>query len=201
MARLTPKQQMFVKEYLIDLNATQAALRAGYSPKTAKQTGTENLSKPIIQAEIQKHMNERVERVEITADRILQELGAIAFNDVNNVVYVDTREYVSGWKVVQKETEDQPEIKEPLYSTAQMVVVKDLSELTPLQRKSIASIKQGKEGIEIKFHDKIKAAELLGKHMKMFADKVEHSGEITNKTVDLGALSVEELRNLAKFDG
>jgi phage terminase small subunit len=146
-------------------------------------------------------MNERVERVEITADRILQELGAIAFNDVNNVVYVDTREYVSGWKVVQKETEDQPEIKEPLYSTAQMVVVKDLSELTPLQRKSIASIKQGKEGIEIKFHDKIKAAELLGKHMKMFADKVEHSGEITNKTVDLGALSVEELRNLAKFDG
>jgi len=192
---------MFVKEYLIDLNATQAALRAGYSPKTAKQTGTENLSKPIIQAEIQKHMNERVERVEITADRILQELGDIAFNDVNNVVYVDTREYVSGWKVVQKETEDQPEIKEPLYSTAQMVVVKDLSQLTPLQRKSIASIKQGKEGIEIKFHDKIKAAELLGKHMKMFADKVEHSGEITNKTVDLGALSVEELRNLAKFDG
>ncbi|AGY47923.1 terminase small subunit [Bacillus phage poppyseed] len=200
MARLTPKQQMFVKEYLIDLNATQAALRAGYSAKTAKQTGTENLSKPIIQAEIQKHMNNRAEKIDVSADRILQELAAIAFHDVNEVVYVDTREYVSGWKITQKETDEQPEIKEPMYSTAQMVVVKDLSELTPLQRKSIAAIKQGKEGIEIKFHDKIKAAELLGKHMKLFADKIEHSGEITHNTVDLSGLSTEELRKLAKIE-
>lgn len=197
--RLTPKQELFVKEYLIDLNATQAALRAGYSEKTARQIGQENLSKPAIMQEIQKNMNVRAERVEISADRVLQELGAIAFHDVNDVVYVDTRDYISGWKEVKKETETEPEVKEPILDVAQMVIVKDLSELTPLQRKSIASIKQGKEGIEIKFHDKIKAMELLGKHMKLFADQVEHSGSIQN-TVDLSALSVEELRKLANFN-
>ncbi|AIW03636.1 terminase small subunit [Bacillus phage Pascal] len=201
MARLTPKQQMFVKEYLIDLNATQAALRAGYSAKTAKQMGTENLSKPIIQSEIQKHMNTRAEKVDISSERILQELAAIAFHDANDVVYVDEVEYISDWKTIKKATETEPEVKEPIMEISQRVVVKNLSELTPLQRKSIASIKQGKEGIEIKFYDKIKAAELLGKHMKLFADKIEHSGEVTHNNVDLTALSVEELRNLAKFNG
>ena len=200
MARLTPKQQMFVKEYLIDLNATQAALRAGYSARTAGAIGKENLQKPLIQAEIQKNMNNRAEKVEISSERILQELAAIAFHDTNDVVYVDEVDYISGWKVTQKETETEPEIKEPIMDTRQTVVVKNLSELTPLQRKSIASIKQGKEGIEIKFYDKIKAAELLGKHMKLFADKVEHSGEVTHNNVNLGGLSTEELRKLANFN-
>lgn len=198
--RLTPKQEMFVKEYLVDLNATQAALRAGYSAKTAGAIGKENLQKPLIQAEIQKNMNNRAERVEITADRILQELGAIAFHDTNDVVYVDEVDYISGWKVTQKETETEPEVKEPIMDTRQMVIVKNLSELTPLQRKSIASIKQGKEGIEIKFYDKIKAAELLGKHMKLFADQVEHSGSITQTNINMTELTTEELRKLASLE-
>jgi phage terminase small subunit len=198
--KLTPKQQLFIKEYLVDLNATQAAIRAGYSEKTAKSIGQENLTKPDIQRAIQSQMNTRAEKVEISAERVLQELGAIAFHDVNDVVYVDTRDYISGWKEVKPEKEGEPMIKEPIMDTAQMVIVKDLSELTPLQRKSIAAIKQGKEGIEIKFHDKIKAIELLGKHMKLFSDQLEHSGSITHNNVDMSQLTTEELRKLAKLE-
>lgn len=68
---MTPKQSAFVNEYLIDLNATQAAIRAGYSEKTARQTAAENLSKPDIAEAVQKAMNERAERTEITADYVL----------------------------------------------------------------------------------------------------------------------------------
>ncbi len=72
---LTAKQSLFVKEYLVDLNATQAAIRAGYSEKTAGQIGDENLKKPKIANLIQKAMDERVERVEINADEVLMDLA------------------------------------------------------------------------------------------------------------------------------
>lgn len=78
---LTPKQQRFVDEYLIDLNATQAAIRAGYSERTARQVGYENLSKPDIAAAIEAAQKLRQERTHITADRVLQELARIAFFD------------------------------------------------------------------------------------------------------------------------
>lgn len=69
---MTPKQQRFVDEYLIDLNATQAAIRAGYSEKTARQVGAENLSKPDIAAAIEARTQERSERTKIDADMVLQ---------------------------------------------------------------------------------------------------------------------------------
>ena len=72
MAKLNPKQTLFCQEYLVDLNATQAAIRAGYSVKTAKETGYENLTKPHIAAFIQQSMDERAESTGITADYVLQ---------------------------------------------------------------------------------------------------------------------------------
>ena len=72
---LTLKQKMFIDEYLIDLNATQAAIRAGYSPKTAKDIASQNLAKLNIRIEIDKRMAERSKRVGMNADRVLQELG------------------------------------------------------------------------------------------------------------------------------
>jgi phage terminase small subunit len=71
---LTPKQQRFVQEYLIDLNATQAAIRAGYSPKTARSIGDENLTKPDIAAAIAAAQDERRERVELTQDMVVEGL-------------------------------------------------------------------------------------------------------------------------------
>ena len=70
---MTKKQKLFVEEYLIDLNATQAAIRAGYSPDTAGSIGGENLKKPEISAAIAKAMAERSKRTGINQDRILQE--------------------------------------------------------------------------------------------------------------------------------
>lgn len=77
MASLNPKQKMFCKEYLIDLNATQASIRAGYSKKTASIIGFENLRKPNIQKEIDKLMGQRNERVQLTADKVLSDIEDI----------------------------------------------------------------------------------------------------------------------------
>lgn len=78
---LTAKQERFVAEYLVDLNATQAAIRAGYSEKTAYAIGQQNLKKLEIQAAIQAAMDQRSKRVEITQDRVLQEYARLAFFD------------------------------------------------------------------------------------------------------------------------
>ncbi len=105
---LTPKQAAFVREYLIDLNATQAAIRAGYNPKTAHSMGHENLSKPEIATELQKHMEARGERTKVTADRVLLEIERLAMYDPKDLTNVscpkdiaelpeDVRRAVIGW--------------------------------------------------------------------------------------------------------
>jgi len=77
----TAKQQFFIEEYLIDLNATQAAIRAGYSKKTAQQVGSQNLSKLVIQTAIQQAMDQRSERTGITAVKVLDAIAEIGFAD------------------------------------------------------------------------------------------------------------------------
>lgn len=71
---MTPKQQQFCQEYVVDLNATQAAVRAGYSERTARQIASENLSKPDIQEEIRMVMEQRRQRTEISADWVIHHL-------------------------------------------------------------------------------------------------------------------------------
>ncbi len=83
---LTPKQQRFVDEYLIDLNATQAAIRAGYSAHTANEMGAENLAKPSIAAAIAEAVDARKERTEITADKVLRHWWALATADPNELI-------------------------------------------------------------------------------------------------------------------
>lgn len=143
MARLTEKQARFVEEYLVDLNATQAAIRAGYSEKTARSVGCENLTKPDIQEAIKSAMSLRSERTEITQDMVLRELAAIGFSRITD--YVNIKNGV--------------------------VELNDTSSLTDSQNASIASIKEGKFGIELKNYDKLRALELLGQHLGMFHGK------------------------------
>jgi len=83
---LTPRQQRFVDEYLVDLNATKAAERAGYSAKTARVTGAENLTKPAIAAAIEAGKKTRAQASGITAQRVLDELALIAFSDIGELV-------------------------------------------------------------------------------------------------------------------
>lgn len=88
-AKITPKQQRFVEEYLVDLNATQAAIRAGYSRKTARQIGEQNLSKLDIQSAITKAREKRSERTQITVDRVLEEIARIGMGDVRKLFRED----------------------------------------------------------------------------------------------------------------
>lgn len=142
-SKLTPKQQRFVDEYLIDLNATQAAIRAGYSPKTAKEQGARLLSKANIQAEIQKRQRKTEAKLEISQERIIQELASIAF--ANGADFAEVVE-VSGLEL-------------------QTVKFKATEKLPAEKRAAIASIKSGSSGMEVKTYDKLKAMELLGKYL------------------------------------
>lgn len=86
---MTPKQLRFVDEYLVDLNATQAAIRAGYSKRTANEQGARLLANVSVKKAVTERMKEREKRTEITQDRVLQELARIAFFDVRKLYNAD----------------------------------------------------------------------------------------------------------------
>ena len=154
MAKLTAKQKRFIEEYLIDLNATQAAIRAGYSPDTAYSIGSENLKKPDIRARVDKAMAERSKRTGINADRIIIELARIGLLNPDKVVNFNSA------TVKDEATED------------------DLSAIASVKVKTIPTEDGDIIEREVRFYDKIKALELLGKHNGMFKDKVEVSGSL-----------------------
>lgn len=89
--KLTPKQELFCREYLVDFNGTKAAVRAGYSPKTAQEQSSQLLSKLIVQQRVKALMDERVERVELTADAVLAQLKNIIFFDPRKLFHDDGR--------------------------------------------------------------------------------------------------------------
>lgn len=106
---LNDKQRRFCEEYLIDLNATQAAIRAGYSEASARQIGTENLSKPAVQSYISELQKERAERTQITADRVLREVANIAFSNIADFMHMNADGNVT-WKSWDELTPDQTKL-------------------------------------------------------------------------------------------
>ena len=154
---MTEKQKIFADEYLIDLNATRAYRKAYPSVKkdeTAAAAAARMLRNVNVADYIAERMQARQERTEITQDRVLEELAAIAFARAT----------------------DYAEVKDD------QVFIKDTAGLSDNQIKAIAGIKQGKFGIEVKLNDKEKALELLGRHLGMFKDRVEVSGLEEEKT-------------------
>lgn len=161
---LTEKQARFVAEYLVDLNATQAAIRAGYSERTAEVIGYENLRKPQISAAIEQAIQDRQRRTEITQDRVLQELARIAFANGTDFARIVSSPTVT--TVVDEEGYTQ-QVLQPV----RRVELVDTEKVDPDKLAAIASIKEGKFGIEVKSYDKIRALELLGQHLGMFDRK------------------------------
>lgn len=159
-ADLTAKQQRFVQEYLIDHNATQAAIRAGYSAKTAKSIGQENLTKPDIADAIAAAQKAVVEKVGVTAERVREELAKIGF--------ANSDDYLTG-------DPSEPSISLPLGDRVKMAAVAEVT---------VESFKDGKgEGardvrrVKYKLHDKRAALVDLGRDLGMFKERVEHTGK------------------------
>ncbi len=148
---MTEKQKIFADEYLIDLNATRA-YKVTYprvkNDDTAAAAAARLLRNVKVAAYVEKRMQDRQKRTEITQDRVIEELAAIAFARAT-----DFTQIVNG-KVVWTDTEN----------------------LSEEQSRAIAEIKEGKNGIELKLNDKEKALELLGRHLGMFKDKLEVTG-------------------------
>lgn len=146
--KLTKKQQLFVNEYLIDLNATQAAIRAGYSVESARDIGCENLTKPNIQQAIASAMAERSKRTGVNQDRVVLELAKIAFVKMTDIIDNQGR-------IKSSATED------------------DLACIESMKYKESESDTGSSVEREVKISPKLKALELLGKHLGMWNDKID----------------------------
>ncbi len=154
---LTPKQQCFVDEYLVDLNATQAAIRAGYSKKTANAIATENLAKPVIAAAIAAARAARSEATKIDAEWVLRRLAAEVEADVADL-YADD----GGLKPVQEW---------PLVWRQGLVAGLDVDE-TFVDGEKVGQV------TKVKLSERVRRLELIGKHIDIgaFVDRKEIGG-------------------------
>lgn len=156
--KLTAKQELFCREYLVDLNATKAAIRAGYSEKTAYSTGHENLKKPEIEAHIQTLFDARVERTKLNSDYVLNNLQKTYELDIIDILSDDLKNFkpVSEWP------------KQWRISISGI----DLLTISSSQGEDLESVVK-----KIKWPDKISVLEKIGKHTKIgaFIDKVDHT--------------------------
>ncbi len=152
---MVKKRERFVEEYLIDLNATQAAIRAGYSPKTAYSIGHELMKIPEVRARIDKAMAERSKRTGINADRVLRELGKIAFVNATDVIDMSDA-------TVKNDAERD-----------------DTAAIASVKVKVIPG--ENGDGVEreIRLADKLKALELCGKHLGMFKENSDDNVPLT----------------------
>lgn len=169
---MTPQQARFVSEYLIDLNATQAAVRAGYSGKTAYSQGQRLLKDVEVAAAIADAQDARAKRTLITQDRVLKELAKIGFADIRKLI----RWTGNQPKMDEAACEDAGEVE---ISAANFVRLFDSAELTDDIAGAIAEISQTRDGlVKVKMFDKRAALVDIGKHLGMFTTKVEHSGSV-----------------------
>ncbi|CQR51464.1 terminase small subunit [Paenibacillus riograndensis] len=242
---LTPKQKLFVQEYLIDLNATQAAIRAGYSPKTAEQQASRLLSNVKVQEAIREAQSHRAARTEITADMVLQRWWDIATADPNELIHLrrlacrychgkdhqyqwlDEEEYTQAVKDAidsaesESKKQDRPveailpsedggygfdRLADPHPKCPKCrgegradLHIEDTRKLKGGARLLYAGIKENKNGIEVIMQDQAKALENVARHLGMFVDKVQHSGNVDlNMNNPYKDLTTEELRKLAR---
>lgn len=156
--QLTPKQRAFVKEYLVDLNGAQAAIRAGYSAAVAKQIATKLFARPHVAAAIADEMKKRGERTSITADRVLREIARLAFLDIR--------------KAFSPEGNLRP-LDQLDNDTAAAIAGLEVVALTQ-DGESAGYLKK------IKLADKIAALTLLARHLGLLQDRIKVSGDESN---------------------
>lgn len=158
MKNLTYRQKMFCLEYIKDLNAAQASVRAGFSPKHPNDGGAKLMAKPHVRAEVKRLMADREKRLEIAADEIINELIVIAKANAADFVQVTVREGT--------DSEGNP-------VEVCRVQIKPTDEIDKEKIAALAGIRQRVCGVEVKLFDKLKAIELLMRHMGLLRNKTE----------------------------
>ncbi|QPW26486.1 terminase small subunit [Edwardsiella ictaluri] len=177
MKQLTPKQELFCREYLKDLNATQAAIRAGYSEKTARSVGCENLTKPDISDRISELKADRNEQVSIDAAYVLRRLTEIDQMDVADILLANGEvKPIHEWPKVWRTTLSGIDVTEMAGDSAGLLK-------------------------KIKWPDKVKNLELLGKHVTVQAFREQTSTELTGANggpIQYSDITDEELEERLK---
>lgn len=155
--KLTDKQERFCQEYMIDLNATQAAIRAGYSKKTAGQIGEQNLKKLEIASKVKSMLEDMRKRSAKSADDIRERLEHIAFTDLTDIIE---------------------------FNEHGVTVLKDSKDMKPEHAAALDSVQFTQTDSAINFKikkiDPVKALTLLGKEQGMFADKIDVTGSVAH---------------------
>lgn len=165
MAKLTAKQKRFCDEYLIDLNATQAAIRAGYSEKTANRIGTENLSKPVIREYIDKRLAEKENELIATQDEVMKYLTSVMRRQKKESIVVTLNKENAKYVPDENGTMRKQTVKEEIPQVVE---------------------------IPAKLSDANKAAELLGKAYGIYTDRIETDLDMElNIKIDYGNEGVE----------
>ena len=166
---MTNAQKRFCDEYLIDLNASRAykvAYKNCKSDLTARTNGSKLLTKTNIQEYISKKQKEIEKRTEVTQDMVIKELSAIAFSKASD--YAKLKKMKRNVPVF--DGEEIVDYKEEEYTGIEFTPTDELSEE---QKKALSGIKQGKFGLEVNSCDKVRALELLGRHLGIFNDKLD----------------------------
>jgi len=188
---LTNAQKRFCDEYLIDLNATRA-YKVAYSRCKKDETANAASSRMLRNVKVQEYISEKQqeieERTEVTQDMVIKELAAIAFSKASD--YAKLKKMKRNVPVF--DGEDIVDYKEEEYTGIEFTPTDELSEE---QKKALAGIKEGKFGIQVDSCDKVKALELLGKHLGMFKEKVTIDGNV-NTNNPFSGMSIEELRKI-----
>lgn len=185
--KLTPKRQRFVNEYLKDLNATQAAIRAGYSAKTAHVIGPRLKEIPEVKAAIDAAIERRNKRLKIDQDKVIHELAKVALADIKDYLSYRTEKTQVG---VDEEGN-------PVFDYRAVI------ELVPSENVDgtiVQEVSLSHKGIfTFKLQDKLKALELLARHLGMLNDRVQLAGSV-NLNNPLEGLTTDELRQLIAED-
>lgn len=186
---LTQRQSAFCDEYLIDLNATQAAIRAGYSPKYAGENADKLLKNTNISLKIQELIAKRADRTGLNQDRVIDQLGFIAFSNLFDFM-----------KVVEKTRVEIGPDGNPEEVTTKKLELRSNAEIPPEKMVAISSVKITSNGIELKLCDKIKPLEMIGRHLGMFTGKIEvcTTSEVQS-AYNLDEWDEDDLRSLSEI--
>ena len=163
--QITDRMKKFVDEYLIDFNATQAAIRAGYSPDTANEQGSQLLARPDIRELVAEGQKAIAERTQTFQDNAVDELKIVGFSDLADFLTVKEG------GIVEQKSFDQ-------LTKAQTRCIKKIKQTVRTSHSSDGTILHQTATLEVELHDKLRALELLGRHLGMFNDTLRLEGAL-----------------------